>query len=286
MSIYQILRLCAIALALPVWCQESIPAEGFNKRVTALYAFSPHLLNKAQAEAKSKELDEFWNQVKAAPKSQLPLLRQELESNSQSAFFHFDGAKLLISLSESEEDLQRSLNSISKTDLRDVGNTDYLRLVHWFASKGLDTTAAAIHILDYPEFKAFIPQHALTLGQDYSLIYGLFTMNEDTFMPALLARLKSESQIISQKSILRVLFMTFTESGHAAIKSFATDSTKPGEARTYAGSLLKELGVNYRVPKPSKVARLKMERQQFLLRGISDEVLYEFDEITRKIARK
>ena len=36
---------------------------------------------------------------------------------------------------------------------------------------GFDTREAAFRVLAFPDFKAFIPQHALTLGQNYSLIY-------------------------------------------------------------------------------------------------------------------
>jgi len=34
-----------------------------------------------------------------------------------------------------------------------------------------DTTAAAFQILEQPDFKVFIPQHLLMLGQNYILIY-------------------------------------------------------------------------------------------------------------------
>jgi len=36
-----------------------------------------------------------------------------------------------------------------------------------------DTTAAAFQILEQPDFKVFIPQHLLMLGQNYILIYML-----------------------------------------------------------------------------------------------------------------
>jgi hypothetical protein len=58
-------------------------------------------------------------------------------------------------------------------DLRDVQTKDYFYQVHHLATLGEDTTAAAFHVLEQPNFKIFVPQHSLTLGQNYVLIYLL-----------------------------------------------------------------------------------------------------------------
>ena len=79
----------------PAWA-ESISAAGFHSRVVELYSFEPHTLNQAEIQAKSGQLDQFWAMVKADPPNTLPLLRRELETPSNSAFFFFDGSKLLL----------------------------------------------------------------------------------------------------------------------------------------------------------------------------------------------
>jgi len=41
------------------------------------------------------------------------------------------------------------------------------------AGLGEDTTAAAFHILEDPDFNVYIPEHVLTLAENYALVYML-----------------------------------------------------------------------------------------------------------------
>lgn len=157
-------------------------ALAFHAKVVGLYSFEPHKLSSEQIEAKSKVLDSFWEEVKADPKRYLPLLRNELRDARNSAFFSYDGSKLLLALSKERNDQALALEAIPRADLRGIQHTDYLRTVHGFARNGFNTIKAALRVLDYPDFEAFIVQHALTLGQDYSLIYMLFPMPDSNYV--------------------------------------------------------------------------------------------------------
>jgi hypothetical protein len=264
---------------------EPISAPEFHSKVVALYSFEPHKLTRAEIDAKSAQLDEFWSLAKANTKDTLPLLRKELEDASNSAFFFYDGSKLLLSLSKDRSDQGLALRAIPKGDLRGIDHTDYLRTVHWLATNGFDTRDAAFRILAFPNFKAFIPQHVLTLGQNYALIYMLFPMDETVFADDLASRLASEREVESQKSLLLALWYTMTPAGHAALKKFAEDEGKPAEATGYARKLiLRKAAVN-----PlglAAVEPLREERRKVMRRPISDEALIEFDELTAKILGK
>src|SRR5262249_2570714 len=141
-------------------------------------------------------------------------------------------------LSENRSDQALALRSIAKADLRGIQPTDYLQTVHWFAGKGFDTREAAFRILAFPGFKAFIPQHVLTLGQDYSLICMLFPMEEALFVPDLATRLAAESNVQTQKSLLLALWYAATPAGNAAIEAFANSPNDHPEAATYAKTLM------------------------------------------------
>ena len=212
----------------------SMSAADFHAKVVELYSFEPHKLKRDEMQAKSNQLDQFWAMVKADPQSTLPLLRTELENPSSSAFFFYDGSKLLLALSTDRADQALALRSIAKADLRGVQPTDYLQTVHWLGSKGFDTREAAFRILAFPDFKAFIPQHVLTLGQDYSLICMLFPMEESLFVPDLVTRLGAESNVQSQKSLLLALWYTAMPAGNAAMKAFADNRKNPPDAVAYA----------------------------------------------------
>ncbi|MGZ3579771.1 MAG: DUF4124 domain-containing protein, partial [Syntrophales bacterium] len=152
--------------------------NNFHAEIVKTYRFQPHTLSQKEIEAKSNDLDQFWNKVKDRKEHYLPLLRAELQAPSNPSFFYYDCSKLLLSLSENVGDRKIALKAIPKADLLDVQHDDYLRTVHMLARDELDTSDAALRILDYPQFKAFIPQHALTLGQNFSLVYMLIPTKE------------------------------------------------------------------------------------------------------------
>jgi hypothetical protein len=280
---FAVLLLCCVAAALALADPISEPA--FHSKVVDLYSFEPHKLASAEMQAKSGQLDQFWAMVKADPPNTLPLLRRELENPSNSAFFSYDGSKLLLALSSDRSDQALALRSIAKADLRGVQHSDYLRTVHWFASKGFDTREAAFRILAFPGFKAFIPQHALTLGQNYSLICMLFPMEETRFVPDLSARLATEPDLDAQKTLLLALWYAGTPAGNAAVKAFASDQNDHPEATTYAKSLL-ERATGPGSFSLSSAEALRDERRKVMQRPISDEALMEFDELTLKLIAK
>ncbi len=208
--------------------------------------------------------DQFWNKVKDRKEQSLLLLRAELQASSNPSFFYYDGSKLLLSLSENIDDRTIVLKAIPKADLLDVNHTDYLRTVNMLATKELDTCDAALRILDYPEFKAIVPQHALTLGQDFSLIYLLIPTKEEYYLQKLIQRLAIEKNIVSQKSILQMLWYTVTKQGDQAIQQFSEDSSKPNESRMWAKELISrksKLGLTSKVAENSySIFKEKTER--------------------------
>lgn len=268
----------------PAWAESTSTAD-FHSKVVELYTFEPHKLGQAEIQAKSGQLDQFWAMVKADPANMLPLLRRELETSSNSAFFFYDGSKLLLALSKDRSDRALALRSIAKADLRGIQPTDYVRTVHWFAGEGFDTREAAFRILAFPDIKVFIPQHALTLGQDYSLICMLFAMDEALFASDLATRLAGESNVQTQKSLLLALWYAVTPAGDAAIKAFVDSKDHHPEATTYAKALM-DRSAGPGSFSSSSVQSLREERRKVMHRPISDEALIEFDELTSKLLAK
>lgn len=261
--------------------------KDFHAEILKTYGFQPHTLSQKEIEAKSSDLDQFWNKVKDRKEQYLPLLRAELQAPSNPSFFYYDCSKLLLSLSENIEDRKIALKVIPKVDLLDVQHDDYLRTIHMLARNELDSSDAALRILDYPQFKAIIPQHALTLGQDFSLIYMLIPTKEEYYLQKLIKRLSVEKNITSQKSIIQMLWYTVTKQGDQAIQQFSEDSSKPNESRMWAKDLLgrkSKLGLTSKLT-VSSYSPLKQKRKEVMSR-ISDEALIEFDRLTEKLLVK
>jgi hypothetical protein len=281
-SILVVLFLVASAFAFAAPDSET----QFHSEVVALYSFEPHKLTSAEMKAKSDQLDQFWSAAKADPTNIIPLLRRELADPSNSAFFYYDGSKLLLSLSKDRADQLLALQSMPKADLTGIQHDDYLRTIKWFSDNGFDTREAAFRILAFPDFKVFIPQHALTLGQNYSLIYMLFPMAEPVFSADLAKRISVESNAQALKSLLLALWYTATPDGNAAIKNFSANPTAPEEAKAYAKTLLDRKISLLGSISPSSAQSLRDERRKVMQRPISDEALMEFDSLTAKIIAK
>ena len=60
--------------------------------------------------------------------------------------------------------------------------------------------------LEQPNFKVFIPQHSLMLGQNYVLIYLLLPTNQDYWLQSAMDRLRTEHDETAQKSLLLLLW--------------------------------------------------------------------------------
>ena len=260
-----------------------------HDRVVATYNFLPRNLDDKAIEAKSKELDAFWEHVKARGPQGLEELRRELRRQDLPIFFNYDGAKLLLSLSKNREDRSLALTAIERAELRDIQWTDYFYTVHSMAVDGLDTSDAALKILDEDRFKVFVPQHALTLGQDFCLLYLLLPTEESFYLDKLERRLFKEKSVTALKSVLLVLGYSVTAKGDDAIKRFSEDMTKPDEARAYAKKVIDATKSMAEVPLVglsfSSFVALKAERRKLLAR-VSDEALYELERLQVKLRSK
>jgi hypothetical protein len=270
----------ALLLVVSLAAGQSAP---IHLQIQKTYDFQPHLLSTREISERSAVLDQFWTAAKARPSLYIPALRQELGDFKNPPFFFYDGSMLLLSLSDGQEDRKAALAAMARCDLRDVQTKDYFLQVHRMAILNENTTAAAFHVLEQPNFKVFIPQHVLTLGQDYVLIYLLLPTDQDYWLQPAIERLKTEHDPTAQKSLLLLLWYAQIDAADEAISIFAGDTSKTAASRTYA----KELG--HRKDHISSKERtqavgvtdasLRQKRRE-RLKAVSDEALIDLDEYT------
>lgn len=279
-----------LAVLVSLLTTSALAAEpGFHERVTTLYSFSPHTLDRAAINVKSVELDAFWKSVKSAGPAGLDDLRAELARPDASAFFDFDGARLLLSLSTSRDDHALALAAISRTDLRDVQHNDYFFIVHSLAVEDLDTSEAAFKILGDPTFKVFVAQHYLTLDQELSLTYLLLPTKEEFYLEKAEKRLFAEKDITAQKSLLSLIADTVTKSGDETLARFAESSDQPAESREYARKIIAATKKMQSVPllgmSFSSYDALKAEQRKLFAR-VSDEALDDWEHLRIKLRHR
>lgn len=245
-----------LLLFLTSYAQVKAASDNFHKAVIRHYSFSPSKLNKEEIEKKSKELDSFWQEVSSARDNALPKLREELRRPDNPAFFYYDGAKLLLSLSKEKPDMQLAGTAIARCDLADVQPMDYVHTVMKLGMEGIDTSTAAFRILDYPTFKMYVPVHSMTLGQDYSLVLMLYQLPEDLFQQKAITLFTQQKNINSKKSLLLILWYAVTPSADAAIAPVADNQAEASEVRDFARKLAENSKDISALP-PSKVVEFR-----------------------------
>ena len=269
--------------------QATSSTGDLHAEIQRVYNFQPHTLSDAQITQKSALLDQFWTKARSQREVYVPGLRRELRDTSNPPFFLFDGSKLLMSLSNDPTDRKIILSAIAHSDLRDLQLKDYFLLVQSMAAQGEDTTAAAFHILAQPKFKVFIPQHSLTLGQDYCLIYMLLPTNQDFWAQPAIERLHGENDVTAQKSLLLLLWYTQTPDSDKAIGEFSTDPGKPQDSKAYAIELVhrkESVGLTKRAAAFTTSEESLRQARRERLKAVSDEALYDLDSYTAQIIAK
>ena len=260
-----------------------------HQQIQQTYDFQPHTLTSAQITEKSAVLDRFWTKAKSEPMVYVPALRGELADFRNPPFFLYDGSMLLLSLSDTPASRKVALAAIAHSDLRDVERKDYFLQVHRMAGLGEDTTAAAFHILEDPDFKVFIPEHVLTLGQNYALVYMLLPTNQGYWLQPASDRLRNERNEAAEKSLILVLWYAQTESADEAIAAFAADPSKPVGARDYAKQIIHakdKIGAKERAEALAFSASSLRQKRQERMKAVSDEALIDLDDYTVMLAAK
>src|SRR5258706_10932937 len=161
---------------------------------------------------------------------------------TQSAIFPLRRQHTLASLSNTPADRKTALAAISHCDLRDLRATDYFLQVHHLAALNEDTTAAAFHVLEQPDFKVVFGAHVLTLGQDYALVYLLLPTEQNYWLGPAITRLGMDRNQTAQQSLLLLLWYAQTDIADKAVRDFSADSAKPTAVRSYAQGLVGRKG--------------------------------------------
>jgi hypothetical protein len=273
--------------ATAAWSQSISTQAQMHARVQSLYGFSPAKVTAEQRESKSAEMDGFWKEVKANQATELPLLRKELQDTTNPAFFFADVSGLLLALSQSPEDEKLVAASLVRIDFQDFQSRQYLYLVHSLATRGIDVTAAALHMLDDARFEVYLPEHgAYRLDQAACLLEALLPLPEAAWVSRAVTRLENERDETASRSLLLLLFYAQTEEADRTIRSIADNANKPQPERDFARTILKherELGLGNQ-PSHSVEVQLREERRKRMA-GISDEAMDDLQDLTTKIAR-
>lgn len=290
-----------------------------QKEKSNVYGFRPSQISKEEQKAKSDQMDQFWKSVKSQEQSGKECLKQLIVAEEQDGFFVFDGASLLLSFDQSPASLEVARMALSKTNLKDIDSSGYIRMAMFLFQKGLDITQAVEHSMKAPEVKGYVPQHAMHLDRETGafFLYGI--------MPAPIAdksliRMLDAPEPATRSTAVLLLSLSLTEESFKSLKSLDKASlpksvqeaveasvkyhsvASAGSAKVSRADVLKTLN---RIPKyggdfwgvagdkefaQSSVAVLTVEDIPALrearrksISGLSDEALHEYFALSRTL---
>jgi hypothetical protein len=261
--------------------------SAMHARIVGLYDFSPSKVTDEVRKSKSKDMDAFWEEIKAHKSEDLPLLRRELENPENPKFFFADGSGLLLSLSQTPEDQEIAVHCLARVDLSDFQSHQFLYEVHALSVKGADVTPAALHMLDDPKFVVFLPEHgAYKLDQVACLFFALLPLPNNVWLPAVIERLKTERDETATKSMLLLLFYAQADDADRIIRSVAKDPKSSAVIREFASRIVEhERGVGVGTHPSRELESKFREQRRARMTGISDEAVDDMEELTGKIAQ-
>lgn len=233
-------------------------------------------------------MDDFWNKVRSDTTKYINELRTELQINGNPKFFYFEGGQLLLSLSTNISDKKIVLDAVLKCDLADIDRGTFVATLNYLAKSNLNTTEAALKILDDKEFKFIIPEHAFYFSQGYCLTYSLLPTKTEFYLEAITKRFVEEKDMTARKSIVTLLWFANSCRGNDFLTALITDKTIEKEVANYAKDLLTR---KFRKDKFYKeLDNMGFEdltkAQVASTNRMSDEAIYELDYITKLLRKK
>lgn len=262
-------------------------AQSLHDDIKRTYDFSPGKLTRDEQNKMIPLMDDFWNKVKSDTSKYLNELRTELQTDGNPKFFYFEGGQLLLSHSKSLRDKQIVLNAILKSDPNDIDRRTLVSTLNYLAKSKLNTTQAALRILDDKEFQFFLPEHSFYFNQGYSLTYSLLPTNPSYYLTPLINRFNEEGDIKTKRSIITFLWFANTCDGNEFLKKIAIEKTLDKEIVDYTNDLLTR-----KLKKEKYYEELDNMNFDDLIKAqtastnrMSDEAIYELDYIT-KLLRK
>lgn len=256
--------------------------QNFHEEVAKVFDFFPHEMTGDEQEAVIPKLDVFFDMVIKNKNKYIEPLREELKRNDNNPYFYFDGGLLLLEISKRKEDIQLAADAFVKSDWRDFGGQVYLERLLIMSLKGANVIDAALHILDDTTFTAFIPQHALTLDYGKGLEFILPRYAPDLYIDKLISKFNLIPLTNKKLTCLNLFFYANCCKADDFLNSL-TEETQPEDIKNYTTKLLKQISV-LRSNNKQNYVRL-FEKRKKVLRRISDEAIYELNDVTLKMRK-
>lgn len=202
--------------------------DAFNQTIKQTYNFKPVNFSETQRNAKSAELDQFWNQVRQSPKVLVPCLRKALREDTSASFFSIDGSMLLVDIDPSQASKALQVKEFIDADLDGTDLEFWVKTMARRGVEGFDTSEAGAKWLAYPNAKYTLSLHGgYPVGSFLGAVFIFGSMDEDLATPVL-ARIANQVAHPHRDDAVAILTSQATPAALRALRALNTAGLPPG----------------------------------------------------------
>ncbi|MDQ2921889.1 MAG: hypothetical protein M3R52_09815 [Acidobacteriota bacterium] len=249
----------------------------FNQTIKRTYNFKPAVFNDAQRNAKSAELDQFWNQVRQTPTVLVPCLRKALKEDNSSSFFSIDGSMLLVDVDPSAASKALQVREFINADLDGTDLEYWVKTMARRGVEGFDTSEAGAKWLSYQAAKYTLSMHGdYPIGSFLGAVFIFGSMEEDLATPVLL-RIANQVGHPHRDDAIAILTSQATPASLRALKEINTAGLSAPSQQALSDFFEKP-----NLLKPRAIPRLTREENIRAFQGIINGDYSAFREMVMK----
>lgn len=223
------------------------------------YGFHLAQLSEAQLDAKSKELDAFWKEVRGAGREGVTCIRTLLAEEKTDHVFQVDAANMLFPVDPSPETRDLIRDSLAQADFQESDPANYLSLALALDLVGVDVRPLASKLLLYPNAMIHISEHDIDLDSDTAALFLYGAMDPSQASNALISLLDAHEPFV-RAAAAHLLAEQMTEESFRALSKWDGLSKIEEEFRRNDIQAI----MKYKPQNPADYANPKFTRQQVL----------------------
>jgi hypothetical protein len=263
--------------------------QDLHEMVSKVFDFSPHKMTLAEQKATIAKLDTLFEFVMKNKDKYIEPLRNELRRSDNNPYFYFDGGVLLMQIIESdtniksESDIQLIADALVKTDLKDLTPDMYLDYILGLSLKGANVIDAAFHALEDSTFKVIEAKHSLTLNYGDALIFILPRYQPDLYVKKLISTFELSKSVDNKISLINLFIHANCCEADEYLNSILVNKSQPKVVLDEVKDRIKLANVLGSANEKKYLKYFEM-RKEILFR-ISDEAIYELNDLTMKMRK-
>jgi hypothetical protein len=271
-----------LLLTSSVFCSAQTLCEKLAKLKTEYYGFKPNSLDEKQTEAKSADLDKFWNLAKTDPDAALPCLKDMIMAENNDPYFCFDAATLTLTLDKKEQYLDVVLAAAKKADLNQLQGEAFLRVAFFLGHKGKDISPLAEKLLSTPRAHVYLTEHVIDLNAiDASIfLYNLMSIKsaEDN-----LFNIIANGTPSGKHNAAVVLNILSTNRGDSLLNNLMTENKLADSTKAFILKDRKAFGENPDKQKSTRDEETVRTERTNTITALSDESIERYFSLTSEL---